>query len=167
MRHTLAALFALLAVGVAPASAGIADSPLPELVPGEKTFHVFSVPGIIIGVGNLESFFNCTSLDTDPMQVGVELFGLGGGAPVNNAVATSLSLAPGATAIFATGTAAAFPLISSNVGPPGDFSKASARILATSKKLACTAFMADSSSSPPTSMVHLTIIAPTKQKAAN
>jgi hypothetical protein len=46
-------------------------------------------------------------------------------------------------------------------------SKGSARILATSKKLACTAFIADAGNSPPASMAHLTIIAKLKQKAAN
>ena len=46
-------------------------------------------------------------------------------------------------------------------------SKGSARILATSKKLACTAFLADDGNAPPTSMAQLTIIAKTKQKAAN
>lgn len=43
----------------------------------------------------------------------------------------------------------------------------SARILSTSKKLMCTAYRADYANSPPTSMVQLTIIAKTKQKAAN
>jgi len=47
------------------------------------------------------------------------------------------------------------------------FSKGSARILATSRKLACTAFLAEPFNAPPTSMAHLTIIAKTKQKAAN
>jgi len=43
----------------------------------------------------------------------------------------------------------------------------SARFLAASKKLACIAFLADPSSAPRTSMAQLTIIANTKQKAAN
>jgi hypothetical protein len=45
--------------------------------------------------------------------------------------------------------------------------KGSARILATSKKIVCTAFLADPSGTPPVSMGSLTIIAKTKQKAAN
>ncbi len=165
MRQSLAALVAVLTFAVAPARAGIVDSPVPILITGEKTFHVYSVPGIIINVGGVSSFFNCTSLDVVPIQVGVELFGLSGGGPINNPVTTSLSLAPGATVIFSTGPAAGF-LISSNLGSTA-YSKGSARILATSKKLACTAFLADSGNAPPTSMVNLTIIAKTKQKAAN
>jgi len=45
--------------------------------------------------------------------------------------------------------------------------KGSARILATSKELACKAFLADTGNAPPTSMAQLTIIAKLKQKAAN
>ncbi len=43
-------------------------------------------------------------------------------------------------------------------------SRGVARILATSKKLACTAFIADRANAPPTSMVYLTIIKKTTQK---
>jgi hypothetical protein len=121
------------------------------------------VPGAIRFNG-ISTFFSCTSTDTATMQAGVELFGPAGGAPANDAAATSLSVAPGATVIFGAGAAAGIS-ISSNLG--GLFSKGSARILATSKKLACTAFLADDGNAPPTSMAQLTIIARTKQKAAN
>lgn len=144
--------------------AGVADTPLPELLSGATTFHVYSVPGII-DFNGLATFFGCTSLEeTATMQVGVELFGGLGGAPFNDAVASSLSLAPGATVIFGTGAAVGVS-ISSNLG--GSFSKGSARILATSKKLACTAFIADTGNAPPTSMTYLTIISKLKQKAFN
>src|SRR2546425_9927560 len=99
------------------------------------------------------------------MQVGVEVFPSPGGAPCNDAAATSLSVAPGATVIFGTGAAAGISIDSSVGGC--SFSKGSARILATSKKLACTAFLADRGNAPPTSMAQLTIIAKLKQKAAN
>ena len=164
MRHTLAALVAAsLTLATYPALAGIVDSPLPVLVAGETTFHVYSIPGAIAG-GGLGTYFSCTSTDTATIRVGVELFGPPGGAPFNDAAATSLSVATGATVIFGTGAAAGIS-ISSNLG--GLFSKGSARILATSKKLACTAFLADDGNAPPTSMAQLTIIAKTKQKAAN
>ena len=55
--------------------AGIADSPLPVLTVGVDTLHLYSVPGVIGGAGGLSTFFSCTSTDTAPMQVGVELFG--------------------------------------------------------------------------------------------
>jgi hypothetical protein len=49
----------------------------------------------------------------------------------------------------------------------GSSSGGSARIVATSKKLVCTAFLVDGFFAPPTSMVYLTIIKGTKQKASN
>jgi len=124
----------------------------------------YSVPGVIRSVG-IATYFSCTSTDTATMQVGVEVFAAPGGAPVNDAVATSLSVAPGATVIFGTGSAVGIS-IDSNLGS-GSMSKGSARILATSKKLACTAFVADQGNAPPTSAWQLTIIAKLKQKAAN
>ena len=145
------------------ATAGIADSPLPVLLAGKPTLHLYSVPSVMASTG-LDTFFGCTSTDPATIQVGVELFFSGGGAPANDAVATSLSVAPGATVIFGTSAAVGIS-ISSNLG--GLFSKGSARILATSKKLACTAFLADRGNDPPTSMAQLTIIAKLKQKAAN
>jgi hypothetical protein len=72
---------------------------------------------------------------------------------------------PGATVTFATGFAVGIS-VSSSISCPG-LSHGSARILATSKKLICTAFIADNGNAPPTSMTYLTIVAKTKQKAAN
>lgn len=156
-------LMVAVLLGTARAWAGIADSPLPVLSAGETTLHLYSAPGIIAG-GGVGTFFACTSTDSTNMQVGVELFGPGGGAPGNDAAATSLTLAPGATVIFGTGSAAGIS-IDSNLG--GFFSKGLARILATSKKLACNGFIADRGNDPPTSIVYLTIIKGTKQKASN
>ena len=167
MKNSLrsALLAAVMSVTLAaPAVAGIADSPLPVLSVGVDTLHLYSVPGVFGGVAGLGTYFACTSTDTATMQVGVELFASSGGAPINDAVATSLSVAPGATVIFGTGPAVGIS-VSSILG--GGFSKGSARILATSKKLACTAFVADQGNAPPTSMVQLTIIKKTSQKAAN
>ena len=132
-----------------PAWAGIADSPLPVLSASATTLHLYSVPGVI-GGGGLGTYFACTSTDTAAMQVGVELFGPAGGAPGNDAAATSLAVAPGATVIFGTSAAAGISIDSSLAGAFS--SKGSARILATSKKLACTAFVADVGNAPPTSL---------------
>src|SRR5881296_3886295 len=103
-----------LCLTAAPAFAGIADTPLPTLVAGKKTLLVYSVPGLI-NVGGLATFFSCTSTDSATMQVGVETFGPAGGGPSNDAVATSLSVGPGATVTF--GTSGAFGIaIDSNLG---------------------------------------------------
>src|SRR5207237_1647611 len=124
LRPTPISTIGSVALAVPQARAGIADSPLPELVPGQTTFHLYSVPSIIAG-GGLGTYFGCTSTDTAPMQVGVELFFSAGGAPANDAVATSLSVGPGATVIFGTGAAVGIS-INSSLG--GGFSKGSARI---------------------------------------
>ena len=164
-RRALPVLAVCAALLAAPDTrAGIADSPLPVLSSGATTFHLYSVPGVINN-GVLGTYFSCTSTDTATMQVGVELFFSGGGAPSNDAAATSLSVTPGATVMFGTIAAAGLSINSSLGGGP--MSKGSARILATSKKLACTAFLADPGNAPPTSMAQLTIIAKLKQKAAN
>ncbi len=159
--RVLLTAFAVLGVATG-AHAGIADTPLPTLVVGKSTLYLYSVPGVI-SFGGLESVFSCTSTDTTAMQVGVELFGNGGGDAVNDAVATPLNVAPGATVTFGTQGLAGIA-IDSSLGGGG---RGSARILSTSKKLACTAFIADAANAPPTSMVQLTIIAKLKQKAAN
>ena len=66
--------------------------------------------------------------------------------------------------IFGTSAAAGIS-VSSNLG--GFISKGSARILATSKNLVCTSWVADTGNAPPTSGWQLAIIAKLKQKAAN
>ena len=163
MKHFACVAVLFGAVVAAPALAGIVDSPLPVLEAGKTTFHLYSVPGVINGAG-LTTFFSCTSTDAATMQVGVESFSSAGGSPSNDPVATSLSVGPGATATF--GCASAFGLAGFPLGC-GPLSRGSARILATSKKLICTAYIADVTSAPPTSAWQLTIIKGTKQKAEN
>ena len=162
LRKVLLAVVLLAALAPA-AQAGVADSPLPELVPGETTYHLYSVPGVI-QVGYLGTFFSCTSLDTVTMQVSVEGFGSFGGASETDAVASALSVGPGATVVFATQAAQGIP-VNTIIGFTS--SRGSARVLATSKKLACTAFVADRTNDLPQTSWQLTIIAKTKQKAAN
>ncbi len=157
-----------------PALADIARSPLPVLAAGKKTYHVYSVSGVGGKAGGaLGTCFSCTSTDSVPMQVAVEVFGSAGGsgcplsptgcAPVNNAVATSLSVDGGETVMFGT-CIGAWIGVDSDLNLCGDVSVGSARILSTSKKLICTAFLADRFTNPPASMVQLTIIKKTTQK---
>lgn len=158
MRKTLGLLgIAVFVMVAASARAGIVDSP----IPAPFTQHVFSVPGVISG-GGLETFFSCTNLDVAAATVGVEVFGFAGGAAFNDPVATSLAIAPGGTQIFGCGGAAGIS-VNSNLGC-GPLSKGSARVLATSKKLLCTAWVADPGNAPPTAAWQLNIVAKTKQK---
>jgi hypothetical protein len=163
IRASVVLAFSLTGV---PAFAGIADSPLPVLQVGVNTLHLYSVPGVLNDGGNtLATYFICTSASTSSMVVGVEVFGPGGGNPLNNAATTAVTLAAGGTVTFGTALSPALS-VDSPLGP-GPVQKGSARIVATSKSLICTAFIADFGSAPPASMVELTIVAKTKQKAAN
>ena len=146
---------------------GIADSPLPVLDAANATVHVYSVPGVIENAG-LGTLFSCTSTDTAPITVAIEIFDSGGGAPLNDAVATARQLPPGNTRTFGTSDAQGVLVHQvTGAGPFGSVAQGSARIVATSKKLVCTAYVADVDNSPPITSWQLTIIAKLKQKAAN
>jgi hypothetical protein len=119
----------------------------------------------VINFASIGTFFSCTNVDNDSVMLGVELFGRGGGAALNDALASSIMVAAGGTVMLATSTANGFA-IDRNLAA-GAITKGSARILATSKKLVCTAFVADVVGSPAGSMSYVTIIAKTKQKATN
>ncbi len=157
MLRSLSIAAALVLTFSAPVRAGIVDSP----IPAPFTKHVYSVPGVI-NTGALATFFSCTNVDSASATVGVEVFGPAGGASINNAATTAISVAPGATVIFGTSNALGIS-VDANLNV-GFVSKGSARILATSTKLLCTAFLADPGSAPPISMVSLTIVGKTKQK---
>ncbi len=154
-------------IAATPAAAGIADSPVPLLM-GQKAQVLYSLTGVI-NAGSLGTYVSCTSTAKTPSIVAVEVFQNSGGAAFNDASATSLSVAPGATVIFGTENAAGFAEDSFLFDPlsPPAITKGSARILSTSKSLICDAFVSDAVNTPPLSMRYLTIIAKTKQKAAN
>jgi hypothetical protein len=62
-RTKLAPILLAIAFGYGSSGAGIADSPLPELVPGKPTLHLYSVAGAI-EQGVLSTYVSCTSTDT-------------------------------------------------------------------------------------------------------
>lgn len=169
-RASVAALALATLTATTAQALGIADSPLPVLLAGKATLHLYSVPGVIQG-GNISTFFLCTSTDTTSQQVGVEIFPSLGGAPCNDAAAESVSVLPGATVKFGTAQPAndilGLVVADSAIGCGGDANGGSARILSTSKKLVCTAFAGDRINIPPATSWQLTIIAKLKQKAAN
>jgi hypothetical protein len=102
------------------------------------------------------------------MRVGVEAFGPLGGGPLNKADTTSFNLVSGGTVIFVTDTAFGLEAdVNLGLAKLGTVAKGSARILSTSKKLVCTAFLLDNSASAPVSMTYLIIVAKAQQKAAN
>lgn len=153
-------LFALLLLLLAqPTMGGVVDSPLPT----PFTQHVFTVPGLV-SIGLMSAYFSCTNLDKAPVTIGVELFGSNGGVE-NDASTEALTLGPGETRLW--GTSGAINMAIDSLVSGFTSSKNSARILSTSTKIGCYAFLADPANGPPTSGWPLTIIAKTKQKAAN
>jgi hypothetical protein len=69
--------------------------------------HAWTVPGVVSNF-HLATTFTCTNTLGSTVIVGVELFGPAGGAPLNDASATSLVVAPGATVVLATTAMGAF-----------------------------------------------------------
>jgi hypothetical protein len=157
MLRSLSIAAALVLTFSAPVRAGIVDSP----IPAPFTQHIFSVSGVINNV-NLAAYISCTNADTQAVTVGVEVFGPAGGASLNVAASTAISVAAGATVLFGT-TTSSWATVDANLAT-GPVSKGSARILATSKKLVCSAFLVDPSGQPPVSIANLTIVAKVKQK---
>jgi hypothetical protein len=136
-RLTAAPLVGRSLIGATRSVAGIADSPLPVLAAGKPTLHLYSVPGALNdGGSNLGTFFYCTSTSTATQTVGVEVFPASGGAPINNAATSALTVAPGAN--------------------PVDLQVARMHSI-----------VADAVNPTPGSGWELTIVAKTKQKAAN
>jgi hypothetical protein len=135
------------------------NSPPPPLM-GQPSFHLYSVPFVATGANR--PFFTCTNTTNQPIRVGVEGFSSGGGGAINDASATSLSVPPGGTVTFGS---PAFGLVVDSDPGFGPTQEGSARILATaSKGIVCTAFVADVTNDPPTSMMQLNIMSKLKQK---
>ena len=108
----------------------------------------------------LATAFTCTNTLASTVIVGVEVFGEDGGAARNDASASSLAIAPGATRVFSTGSMAAFS-IDSNLAL--FINRGSARVLVTttskaSPGLLCTAILADLASNPPSVAFDLPVI---------
>jgi len=161
----LVAGLALLSSHPVTARAGIADSPVP-ILQGQKAAHLFSVSGVVTA-GGLGTYFSCTSVSPTTVVVSVELFSDGGEGPCNDASAVALSVAPGATVMFATQNVnSAFSSVQLLTPTPVFIGHGSARILSTSKGLVCTAFLADAYNDPPTSMAALTVVSKTKQRGS-
>ena len=168
MHRTLYAvgLGALFLGCAAPALAGIADS----RIPAPFTQNLFSVPGVINAEG-LATYFMCTSTAASDITVSVEVFDASGSSPLDDASASALSVAPGATVIFTT-TGNAGVQLGAHIVPDAALgiptpTTGSARILSTSKALVCTAFVGDTANVPTQTVWQLPVVAKTKPKGGN
>ena len=154
--------------GASSSLAGVVDSPLPVLQTGAPARHVFTVPGVIKN-NNIETVFSCTSLESsNTIVVAVEVFGALGGGPLNDASTPSLdgaeTLQVGETVTITTGATVGFheDEIIDSLGA-ASVRNGSARIISTSKKIACSAFITDELNDPPSSMTSLSILSKQKQ----
>lgn len=120
-----------LSLSAHPARAGITDA----LPPGFSVAP-WSVPGVLNN-GNLATVFMCTA--TTSLTVGVEVFQASGGPAL--APASGINLTAGQTATFVTQPVAGLsPDIQMGIGASV---QGSARIVSTSAKVACHAFVVE------------------------
>ena len=160
---TIGALFAGRSVW-----AGVADSPIP-LLNGAKAAHVFTVPGVT-HTGGMGTVIICTSTEkAKVVTIGIEVFDWDG-SPLNDVTADNgvSEIGPGQTRTLETqllgdGGVNAFSQ-DKTINFLKDADHASARVLATSKNIACSAIVSDRTNIPPTSMVNLQVVSKLKQK---
>lgn len=137
-------------------------------VNGLSMKHVFTVMGVT-GYGDLHTVFMCTSLEkSKEVTVAIEVWDYDGvllnDVTQDNGVDT---IDPGESTTMETEDSdddvAAFDE-DEEIELSDDANHGTARILASSTKLACTALIADKVGDPPASMVNLHVIAKKKQK---
>src|SRR5512139_2850344 len=149
-----ALLVTALATGIAAppaARAGIADTPLPQFADGKPSVVVLAVPGVVKR-DRLQTDFHCTSLDSVPVDIGVEVFGADG-TLVNDVHAGNgalLDVTPGQTITFGTSGTATY--LESAVITLPSISQGFARVLASSEHVTCNAVVLDDALTPPASI---------------
>jgi hypothetical protein len=144
----------MLVALAAPVHAGIATTPLPKFADNKQAVMVMAVPGVVKR-GRLQTDFLCTALDTAPVDIGVELFGIDGTLLNNVTIGAGaiLNVAPGATVTFGTSGSAA--LLESQVISVASIAQGSARIVASSDKVRCNVLILDNAVTPPATMATL------------
>ncbi len=134
--------------GADPAHAGIGGTSLPTFSDGKPSIEVATVTGVIKRL-RLESHFACTSIDTAPVDIGVQVFDAFGVLlnDVGSDVGVILGIAPGQTVTVGTSATAAY--LESTTIPLPEIAQGSARILASSQAVRCRAWILDQALSPP------------------
>ncbi len=141
--------------GLTSAFAGLVDSPIPDMDPSHPERAIYFVPGVIKN-NNLETEFNCTNLDSQVVRIGVEIFDEQGNGPLNDiasGVADGAQDVPiGGAVTIGTGNTPAIHesevIQFLSLTPPINVRNGSARIISTSKRVICHAFVVDQFSDP-------------------
>ena len=143
---------------------GITDTPLPVFSDGSKAKLIYSVPGVIANRAGMATSFHCTNIDKKPVTIGVEIFQWNGivqnDVSLNQGVITDIL--PGNTRTFSTQNTVVFFDDNIILGGQSIF-QGSARIIATSNKIICSA-MQVSETDPPAAMVALPVLKGKSQK---
>jgi hypothetical protein len=157
------ALAALVLTPLAgPARAGLLD-PIPS-VNGQKLKTIYTVTGVTADFGGLETVFFCTSVDKKDVLVAIQIFDydntLLNDVTAGNGVDT---IEPGVTTAIETNSVAAIDE-DQTLTPSDSANHGSARILASSSKIICSAHLISAAGTPPTSMTTLPVFKKTSQK---
>lgn len=136
------------------ADAGIADTPLPQFADGKAGIVVLAIPGVIKR-DRLQTEFQCTSLDSAPVDVGVEVFGPDGTLmnDIHAGNGALLNVTSGQTVTLGTRGTAAY--LESAIITLASVSQGSARIIASSEHVICNSVILDDTATPPTSICAL------------
>jgi len=152
------------------ANAGVAD-PVPLIDGTIRAKHVFTIPGVTAST-TLGTVVMCTSLEkTKDVAIAVEVFDVAG--VVKNDITQGIlffdgaipAVAPGRTVTFSIGsTGNHASIVSDESIVVGTVRQGSARVVASSPKIACSAGIVERFSDPPAAMMDLNVVAKTKQK---
>lgn len=132
----------------ATATAQAAERPLPSFADGSAATTELWYSGVV-NRGRLETDFVCTVVGEASVHVGVEIYDTAGRRQNNIAagVGALLDVPAGATVTF--GTSGSKALLETVVIPLGAVAQGSARVVASSADVRCTAVVVDNAVTPP------------------
>jgi hypothetical protein len=146
--HSLALAGAVALALAPPAEAGIGDKP--PLVNGDvKVKHVYSIAGVV-HTNELGTAVTCTSLETTKSILFAVEFMNDLGSPLNHVTAGEgvVELGAGQTRTVASRSTTIFQETDAETGGPFPRFNESARVVSTSTKRVCNAFVVDASADP-------------------
>lgn len=150
-RGIIAGWLAVLSFTPPPLWGGVADTPLPQFTDGKPSVRIMAIPGVIKRA-RLQTHVLCTSLDSAPVNIGVEFFNPAGTRlnDVGAGAGAILNVGPGQTVTIGTSGSAAF--LESLVVVLSGIAPGSARVVASSERVRCNVFILDNAVSPPVSL---------------
>ena len=154
------------------AMAGIVDDPIPTIDNGSGARMLYIVPNVIKNNG-LETMFTCTSAEKSAAVVAVEVYDTDGTGPLNDVSVGSsdgkADVPAGGTVTIGTGSTTAISETDIITGLPANVRGGAARIIATGKRIFCSAVVIEEGDSlaldppPPTVAFSLKVINRKKQ----